>query len=145
MLGLYTRVSTAVQVRGESLTEQDADGRAWAERCGHSVFRTYTDAGLSGRLPASERPGLAAALEALSAGLIDGLVIRDLDRLARELTVQEAVLGHIWSRPDAVVFEYASGREVLRDDPDDPMRTFVRQVMGAASELERGLIAKRLR
>jgi DNA invertase Pin-like site-specific DNA recombinase len=144
-VGLYTRVSTETQVRGESLEDQEHDGHEWAERRRHHVVRVFTDAGLSGKLAADERPGLAAALEALEAGVIDGLVVRDLDRLARELTVQEAVLAQVWTRDDTIVFEYGRDAEVLRDDPDDPMRTTIRQVMGAFKELDRKLVAKRLR
>ena len=35
--------------------------------------------------------------------------------------------------------------EVHRDDPDDPMRTAIRQVMGVFSELDHSMVAKRLR
>jgi DNA invertase Pin-like site-specific DNA recombinase len=35
--------------------------------------------------------------------------------------------------------------EVLRDDPDDPMRTAMRQMAGVFAQLDRGYIAKRLR
>lgn len=144
-VALYTRVSTDTQVRGESLADQEHDGRAWAESHGHHVAAVFSDPGLSGKLPADERPGLAAALEALEVGAVDVLVIRDLDRLARELTVQEAVLAQVWCRPDTVVVEYGRDAAVLRDDPEDPMRTTIRQVMGAFKELDRKLVAKRLR
>ena len=72
-----------------------------------------------------------------------GLIVAKLDRLARALHVQESVLQVVW-RSGGSVFT-ADGGEVLEDDPDDPMRTFVRQVMGGAAQLERGLIAKRMR
>jgi DNA invertase Pin-like site-specific DNA recombinase len=39
----------------------------------------------------------------------------------------------------------ADGGEVLRDDPDDPMRTAMRQMAGVFAQLDRGLITKRLR
>ena len=42
------------------------------------------------------------------------------------------------------MFEAAEGGEIRRDDPNDPHRRFLRQVMGAAAELERGLIKARL-
>lgn len=112
---------------------------------GHEVVAVYTDAGLSGALPAAERPGLAEALEGIESGRLDGLVVRDLDRLTRELTVQEAALAQIWTRPRTFVFEYGRDAEVLRDDPDDPMRTTIRQIMGAIKELDRKLVVKRLR
>jgi DNA invertase Pin-like site-specific DNA recombinase len=35
--------------------------------------------------------------------------------------------------------------EVLADDPDDPMRTFMRQVLGAVAQLDAAMIAVRLR
>jgi DNA invertase Pin-like site-specific DNA recombinase len=37
------------------------------------------------------------------------------------------------------------GAEIRQDDPDDPMRTFVRQVMGAVHQLDAATVAKRLR
>jgi DNA invertase Pin-like site-specific DNA recombinase len=142
-LALYLRVSTLGQVDGESLPEQERNGRAWAEANGHRVAAVYTDPGLSGKLPASERPGLEAALDALAVGAVDGLLMRDLDRLAREVTVQEAVLAQIWMSPDTHVFTFQG--EVLRDDPDDPMRTAMRQMAGVFAGLERRVIVKRLR
>ncbi len=66
-----------------------------------------------------------------------------LDRLARTLSTQETVLQTVW-RADGSVFAADQG-EVLQDDPDDPMRTFVRQVIGGVAQLERSLIAKRMR
>lgn len=35
--------------------------------------------------------------------------------------------------------------EVVRDDPDDPMRTALRQVVGVFAELDRRMVVKRLR
>lgn len=146
IFGIYTRVSTGAQVRkSDSLADQDGDARAWIEANGHTAGAVYSDPGLSGKLSALERPGLLDALDALEVGIIDGLVIRDLDRLSRKLTVQEAVLERIWSQPGAVVIEYDYDREVPRDDPDDPMRAFMRQVVGAVKELDRAMVAKRLR
>jgi DNA invertase Pin-like site-specific DNA recombinase len=34
---------------------------------------------------------------------------------------------------------------VLADDPEDPVRTFVRQILGAVSQLEAGMISRGLR
>lgn len=78
-------------------------------------------------------------------GKADGLIVRDLDRLARAVSVQEAVLAEVWSNRNATVFTSAPPQEVARDDPDDPMRTAMRQMVGVFSELDRRLIAKRLR
>lgn len=142
-LGVYTRVSTEAQAKGESLADQEADAREWASRHAHLVVEVFSDAGVSGTKPPDERPGLASLLNALELREIDGFVVRHLDRLARELTVQEAVLAQVWQRDDATVFTFSA--EVLRDDPDDPMRTAMRQMVGVFAGLERAMISKRMR
>ncbi len=143
-LVIYTRTSTANGNGQDSLGAQEDVCRAWAAAQGHEVVSVFRDEALSGGLPVAERHGLLSALAMLDSAQADGLVVHRLDRLARELHVQEAALAHAWAAGDHVaVFEAVAG-EVMRDDPDDPMRTFVRQVMGAAAELERRLIRARL-
>ncbi len=80
----------------------------------------------------------------LEEGAADGVVVHRVDRLARELHVQEAALAQAWAVGDHVeMFEAVEGK-IKRDDPDDPHRTFLRQVLGAAAQLGRGLVAARL-
>ncbi len=139
----YVRTSTANAGNGDSPAAQEDACRAWATGQGLGVVAVHVDRGLSGKLGPDDRPGLAAALVAVERGDADGLVVHRLDRLARELHVQEAALARAWEAGGRV-FEAVEG-EVPRDDPDDPYRRLVRQVMGAAAELERGMIAARLR
>jgi DNA invertase Pin-like site-specific DNA recombinase len=117
--------------------------RTWAKFNGHTVALVAQDAGVSGTKSVAERPGLGAILDALHNGELDGLIVRDLDRLAREVTVQEALLADVWRRPQTHVFTVHG--EVLRDDPDDPMRTAMRQMVGVFAGLERRMIVKRMR
>jgi DNA invertase Pin-like site-specific DNA recombinase len=140
----YVRVSTKQQTLGDSLEAQEKAIREWAEAAGHVVVRIVEDGGESGKLPEDQRPGLLAALSILEAGEADGLAVQRLDRLARALHVQEAVLARAWLS-EAEVWEAVGARLVLQDDPDDPMRTLVRQVMGAANQLEASMVAARLR
>lgn len=140
----YVRVSTGVQAdKGVSLPEQEKGNRAWCKREGHKLVGMECDRGISGGKDESERDGLAAALQAIENGEADGLVAKDLTRLARSLTVQEGTLAMLW-RLGGRMFTYENG-EIMADDPDDPMRTAMRQMMGVFSELERRVIAKRLR
>jgi DNA invertase Pin-like site-specific DNA recombinase len=48
-------------------------------------------------------------------------------------------------RPTAHIVLTDDEREVLRDDPEDPMRTAMRQMAGVFAQLDRSLIVKRLR
>lgn len=141
----YCRTSTHNGGGSDSLQAQEDACREWATAHGHDVVLAFRDDALSGALGIEERPGLHASLVALDDGEADGLVVHRPDRLARELHVQEVALAHAWAAgPDVRVFEAAEGAEIMRDDPSDPQRRFLRQVMGAAAELERGLIKARL-
>ena len=101
------------------------------------------DEGKSGALLPEDRPGLTEALAWLHTGQADAIIARDLDRIAREVTTQEAVLAEIWRRAKSRAYTVTG--EVPEDDPDDPMRTAMRQMAGVFSGLERRMIAKRLR
>jgi DNA invertase Pin-like site-specific DNA recombinase len=143
-LVVYLRVSGRGQVKdGYGLETQLRECRAWARANGHKIVKVCSDEGLSGTLPADERPGLACALEMLHERHADGLLISRLDRFAREVTVQEATLAVVW-RHDHQVFTADSG-EVLQDDPDDPMRTAMRQMAGVFNGLDRRMTVKKLR
>lgn len=140
---VYMRVSSEGQVDAWGFDVQDYACRTYAESHGLSVARVVRDEAVSGATPAPARPGLMACLADLRDGRADVLLVARLDRLARDLTVQEAILAEVWSL-GAEVHTCDLG-EVRRDDPDDPMRTAIRQVMGTFAQLDRALLVKRLR
>jgi DNA invertase Pin-like site-specific DNA recombinase len=149
-LVLVRRVSTAGQaVDGYGLPAQEADCRKWAKgqtaprvRIVHMVTDGDGKAGKSGTTLLDERPGLMEAVEWIAEGKADGILAPNLDRLARELTVQEAVLSYVWALGGQVFT--ADHGEHLEDDASDPMRTAMRQMRGVFHQLDRGLIIKRL-
>lgn len=141
----YLRVSTDRQAEeGNGLDIQEKSIRRWARNNGHRIVAVLADEGVSGAKPAQDRPNLAAALAMLRQREAHGLIVRDLDRLARAVTIQEAVLAEVWANKGAHVFTAASG-EVLRDDPDDPIRQAMREMVGVFAGLDRRMIVKRLR
>ena len=115
-----------------------------------------TDDGLSGTLGSdvvegigtngehlADRPGLQEAIAAVQDGTVDGLLCGKLDRLGRATHVQEAVLAMVW-RAGGRVFAADQG-EVLKDDPDDPMRTAMRKIMAVFDELDKAVAVQRMR
>jgi DNA invertase Pin-like site-specific DNA recombinase len=142
----YLRVSTIEQAdKGYGLDVQREAIRKAAKSLNAKVVAWCVDEGKSGALDASNRSGLLDALTLIRDGKANGLVVRDLDRLARAVNVQEAVLAEVWGSESCAVFTSVPPQEVARDDPDDPMRTAMRQMRGVFHELDRRLIAKRLR
>jgi DNA invertase Pin-like site-specific DNA recombinase len=143
-LTAYLRVSSKGQADdGFGLDVQERTIRSWAKDNGHRVVAVHTDV-ITGTSSVVERPGLTEAMADLRPPpKATGLVVARLDRLGRKLTQQEAILGAAWATGGNVFT--VDGGEVLRDDPDDPMRTAVRQILGTMAELDRAQIAKRLR
>lgn len=78
---VYTRVSTAEQVNGFSLDEQEKKCKAQIEAKGWELVGVYSDPGRSGRT--LDRDGLQKMLADIKAGLIQTVVVYKLDRLSR--------------------------------------------------------------
>jgi DNA invertase Pin-like site-specific DNA recombinase len=141
----YVRVSTDRQVEeGLGLAEQERAIRAWAKAGQHRIVGWHRDEGRSGAEGLASRLGLAGALDDVEAGRAQGLVVLRLDRLARDLLVQEQLLAEVW-RHGGEVFSTAGGEANLRDDPADPSRKLIRRILGAVAEYERELLLLRLK
>lgn len=140
----YLRVSTDRQAEeGLGLEVQEQAIHEWAEANGHEIAALHRDEGISGSNGVDTRLGLADALAELGEG--DGLVVYRLDRLARDLVLQEQLLAEVW-RARARVFSCSPSEDsYLTDDPSDPSRALIRQVLGAVSQYERSMISLRLR
>jgi len=83
---LYVRVSTEEQaLHGLSIEAQTAALEAWAKKEHHQVVGVYTDAGISGRKPASKRPELQRLLGDVRAGKGDLVAFTKLDRWFRNI------------------------------------------------------------
>lgn len=141
----YLRVSTDRQAdEGLGLEVQEAAIREWARKHRARVAFVVRDEGKSGAADVIDRPGLAESLGHVQAGRAKAVVVARLDRLARDLVLQE------WIRADLIraggELRSASSIEdlYLRDDPEDPTGTLVRQILGAVAQYERAMIRLRM-
>jgi DNA invertase Pin-like site-specific DNA recombinase len=144
----YLRVSTMTQAEeGLGLDVQRAAIRAWAREHDHRVLTWTSDEGVSGSNGLEAREGLAEALSALRTRAADALVVYRLDRLARDLVLQEQLLREVWRLGSRVWSTSPSEDAYLDPDAagDDPSRTLIRQVLGAVAQYERSMIRLRLR
>lgn len=135
---IYVRVSTEEQAQsGTSLDTQIATLRESLSAHATHEPLVFIDDGYSGSSP--NRPGLMALESAISDGKVSEVRIASLDRLARDLVLQETLLNR-WKRLEVGFFS-------LRE-PDlgtsDATRILVRQVLGAISQYERAVIAARM-
>jgi DNA invertase Pin-like site-specific DNA recombinase len=92
----YLRVTTDRQAEeGLGLEVQEEAIQAWAQTHGHELVALTRDEGISGSNGLDTRVGLGDALEAVREGRAEGLVVYRLDRLARDLIVQETLLAEL--------------------------------------------------
>ena len=85
-IGIYARVSTEEQARGESVDRQIEAGQKFIQGRPplHALsIREYTDRGFSGH--DFERPGIKRLVADLRAGLLRYVIIRDVSRLGRNV------------------------------------------------------------
>jgi DNA invertase Pin-like site-specific DNA recombinase len=141
----YLRVSTDEQLRGEGIEIQRDAIIADARAAGVSVIDWFADEAVSGSNGLDKRNGIAEAFGYLDAQPGTTLAVYRLDRLARDLIVQEQLLAEIWRAGGRVhSCSETEAAYAKPDDPDDPTRKFIRQVLGAAAEYERAMIRLRM-
>jgi DNA invertase Pin-like site-specific DNA recombinase len=142
----YCRVSTNAQaLKAVSVPEQEQDMRSWAEARGHALVAVCAEEnGVSGTEGLDGRFAFVEALDLIRRGEADGLLVRELDRLARDVLIQEQFMREVWEAGGEVLSTHPSEAN-LRDDPDDPTRKLIRRLIGCVGEWEREMIRLRLR
>jgi DNA invertase Pin-like site-specific DNA recombinase len=132
----YVRVSTGEQAEsGAGLAAQAAAIEAFAARSGITIVGRFEDAGLSGAAGIEDRPGLAAAIGALRRG--DVLLVAKRDRLGRDVMLTMTIERTVGRRGASIVSADGIG------NGDGAADQFMRTVMDAAAQFERGLIRAR--
>jgi DNA invertase Pin-like site-specific DNA recombinase len=136
----YLRVSGKGQIDGDGFPRQRAAVEAYAKAHGIRIVRYFEEQGVSGTKDLLDRPALQEMLLALLSNGVHTVLIEKLDRLARDLMVQETIIGDFKKRGFEVI-------SVAEPDlcSDDPSRKLVRQVFGAIAEYERAVIVLKLR
>jgi DNA invertase Pin-like site-specific DNA recombinase len=92
------------------------------------------------------RPALEEMIEALDSNGTKTVVIERLDRLARKLTAQEAIIARL-QLSGYVLISTAEPNLIAEDDDnlDSAMRTAMRQMLGIFAELDRKSTVHKLR
>jgi DNA invertase Pin-like site-specific DNA recombinase len=136
----YLRVSGKGQVDGDGFTRQLQAIKVYAGAHGIRIVRAYREEGVSGAKDLENRPAFVEMMTALHANGVKLVLVEKLDRLARDLMVQETIIGDLRKNG----FELISVHEpdLLQDDPT---RKLMRQIFGAISEYEKTMIVLKLR
>lgn len=139
----YLRVSGKGQVEGDGFDRQAEAIRKYAKANNIEVVETFRDEGVSGKKELADRRGLAAALDRIESNCVRLVLVERADRLARDLLIQETILGQFRGL-EVQVIAADSGTDLTVND-DDPTRKLIRQVLGAVSEFDKSVTVLKLR
>jgi DNA invertase Pin-like site-specific DNA recombinase len=137
----YVRVSTVEQVSGFGLDVQEKAIRDYCKANSMRLVAVFRDEGQSGSNGLESRIGLAEALATLKAGDAATLIVYRLDRLARDLILQETLVERLRSQGTPV---RSASEPDIDTDTDDPTKKLIRIIIGAVSEYERAVIRGRM-
>ena len=136
----YLRVSGKGQVKGDGFTRQLQAIKKYSAEHDIKIVQVYREEGVSGAKESMDRPAWAEMMTALHSNGVKAIVIEKLDRLARDLMVQEATIADL-EKGGFILISVA--------EPDlmanDPTRILMRQLMGAVAQYDKSQIVLKLR
>lgn len=140
----YVRVSGKGQVDGDGFTRQEEAIQAFARGRGYLVERVFREEGVSGTASEEDRPAFKEMVAAILRNGVRTIIIEGMDRLARELRIQEHLVIYLASK-GTTLLSARTEEDVTEAIMGDPMKKALVQMQGVFSELERGLLVKKLR
>src|SRR6476646_2421227 len=122
----YLRVSGKGQVDGDGFPRQLAAIKAYAAKNDIKIVKAFQEKGVSGAKDLEDKPALSELMLALNGNGVKTVLIEKLDRLARDLMVQESIVAD-FKRNGFEIISVAE-RDLCSDDPS---RKLIRQILGA--------------
>jgi DNA invertase Pin-like site-specific DNA recombinase len=136
----YLRVSGKNQIDGDGFKRQLETIRAYAKEHDIKIIRVFEERGVSGTKDMEDRPAFIDMMSALLSNGVRKVLIEKLDRLARDLMIQETIIGDMRKRGLELISVHEP--DLLQDDPT---RTLLRQMMGAIAQYEKTMLVLKLR
>lgn len=136
----YLRVSGRGQVEGDGFTRQLTAIRQYAAANGYRLTKIFREEGVSGGTDWESRPAFSEMMAALLSNGTRTVLVERLDRVARDLLVQESVIGDFQRKGLTLIS--VSEPDLLSDDPS---RVLMRQMLGAFFQYEKTLLVAKLR
>ncbi len=137
VVAIYTRVSTTDQAReGHSLEEQEKRLRAMCEANGYTIYKVYTDAGISGK-STENRPAYQQMIKDMKKHKFNLIIAFKMDRLSRSIMDFEEFFNEIK--------EYDCSVEFLCEkiDTSGAAGMMFARILGIFAQFERELIQER--
>ena len=136
----YLRVSGKGQVKGDGFPRQLQAIKTYSAQHDIKIVQIFREEGVAGTRESMDRPAWSAMITALLANGVRTIIIEKLDRLARDLMVQEATIADLQKSGFTLI-------SVAEPDlmASDPTRILMRQMMGAVAQYDKSQIVLKLR
>jgi DNA invertase Pin-like site-specific DNA recombinase len=136
----YIRVSGESQVKEDGPVRQRKAIQEYARANAMRVVQWFVEEAVSGTVESKDRPAFSEMLVALLSNGVRTVLVEHLDRLARDVFVQEGTIK---------LFKEKNLELISVKQPDlcgdDPNRVAMRQMMGVFAQLDRANIVLKLR
>lgn len=143
----YIRVSGNGQIDGDGPLRQRDAIASFCQRFALKRDCNFFDAGVSGTVDGLSREQVARmiAIMASNPQSPKAVVVERMDRLARDLIVQELLLKTLREQGIKVFCVDQNNLDDMASNDGDPTRVLIRQMLGALSQWEKSAIVKKLR
>ncbi len=133
----YCRCSTLTNSEGDTFVRQMKAIKTYASSHDIEIVRGFEEV-VRGATEWENRPAWLEMMESLNG--VRTVVIERLDRLARDLMVQEHIISDLRTRGITLI-------SVAEPDLciDDPTRKLLRQIMGAVAEYDKAMVIAKLK
>lgn len=136
----YIRVSGDSQIDGDGFPRQIAAIKAYAKQHDIRIVKVFREEGVTGTKETMDRPAWAEMMTALHGNGVKIIVIESLNRLARELMVQEATIAEL--RKHGFILVSVQEPDLMSSDP---ARIAFRQMMGVFAQYDKSQIVLKLK
>ncbi len=135
----YLRISSKSQINGDGFNRQTIAINEYAKAHNLEVIDIYKEEGVSGAL--LDRPELARLLVDLELNSVNTVVVEKMDRLARDIIVQETICQSLFNSETELI-STLEGADMLASDPS---RTLIRQIFGAVAQYDKAMLVLKLK
>lgn len=136
----YLRVSGKGQVEGDGFDRQLLAIKKYAAANDIKIVKVFREEGVSGANDIENRPALTELYAALAANGTQIVLVENLQRLARDLMVQESLIASLQRKGFTLIS--VTEPDILEAEPS---RVLMRHIFGAINQYEKAMIVGKLR
>ena len=135
----YLRVSGVSQIKNGGFDRQIKAIKNFCKDQEYEIAHIYSEKGISGTKDELDRPEFQHMLSDILANGVNTIVVEGLDRLARELRIQEQILMYLARKEICLI---SANTKAIRSDP---IKKALIQIQGVFAELDKSQLVVKLK